>query len=42
MLTVVRLAAISRASATMRLAGMPVIFSAQAASFGWPSFSPVR
>ena len=32
MLTVVRVAAISRARLTMREAGMPVIFSAQAAS----------
>ena len=34
MLTVVRVAAISRASAVMRDAGMPVIFSAQAGVLG--------
>jgi len=42
MLTMVRVAAISRASATMRSAGNAGDLFSPAASLGWPSCSPLR
>ena len=40
--TIVRVAAMRRASARIVSAGTPVIAAAQSASFGWPSLSPIR
>ena len=40
--TIVRVAAMRRASARIVSAGTPVIAAAQSASFGWPSVSPIR